>query len=142
MTVRTVIIASVCTAFLGACTQTPSHTAAAFASERVVCGKTIYGQECAQCHGIAGEGGGPAALGLGAAPPDLVGLNMRNGGQFPRAFVRQYVLGLTVENDLAGPMPDFARVGLRHVHPKGGADGEVLEADFESLLDYLETIQE
>ena len=39
-------------------------------------------------------------------------------------------------------MPDFARVGLRHVYPEGGADGEVLEADFEGLLDYLEAIQE
>ena len=38
-------------------------------------------------------------------------------------------------------MPEFARTGLRHVYPDGGADGEVLEADFEDLLDYLEAIQ-
>ncbi len=41
---------------------------------------------------------------------------------------------------MVGPMPDFARVGLSHVYPKGGANSEVLEADFEGLLDYLEAM--
>jgi mono/diheme cytochrome c family protein len=142
MQIRTFIIVGIGAAILTACTQATKDAQNAVASETVSRGQVVYAKECAQCHGTAGEGGGPASLGLGVVPPDLVGLSARNGGEFPRAFVRQYVLGLTEENDLAGPMPDFARVGLRHVYPKGGADGEVLETDFEGLLDYLEAIQE
>lgn len=136
MHIRTSVIAGIGAVMLTACTQSPMSP-----DNTVARGQVVYTKECAQCHGTAGKGGGPASLGIAVVPPDLVGLSMRNGGAFPRDFVRQYVLGLTEENDLAGPMPDFARVGLRHVYPKGGADGEVLETDFEGMLDYLETIQ-
>jgi len=141
MLIRTLIRSGFCTVMLAACQQIAADTGIAVTRDTVSHGQSIYAQECAQCHGPAGEGGGPATLGIGVVPPDLVRLSARNGGTFPRDFVRQYVLGLTEENDSAGPMPDFARVGLRHVYPKGGADGEVLETDFESLLDYLEAIQ-
>lgn len=139
MHLRTFIAAGIGAVMLTGCTQA---TGTSVASDAVSRGQVVYSKECAQCHGTAGEGGGPASLGLGVVPPDLLGLSTRNGGNFPRDFVRQYVLGLTEDNDLAGPMPDFARVGLSHVYPNGGADGEVLETDFESLLDYLEAIQE
>lgn len=142
MQIRTFMIVGIGAALLTACTQAMTDTDDNFSNDAVSRGQVVYEKECAQCHGSAGEGGGPASLGLGVVPPDLVGLSAGNGGDFPRAFVRQYVLGLTEENDLAGPMPDFARVCLRHVYPEGGADGEVLETDFEGLLDYLEAIQE
>lgn len=139
---RKSMIVGVAAALLTACTQATTDSDDDFSNDAVSRGKVVYQKECAQCHGAAGEGGGPASLGLGVVPPDLLELSAGNGGDFPRGFVRQYVLGLTEENDLAGPMPDFARVGLRHVYPEGGADGEVLETDFEGLLDYLEAIQE
>lgn len=104
-------------------------------------GQTIFAQECAQCHGAAGEGAGPASLGLGVAAPDLVGLTARNGGTFPRNYVRRFIMGIEQDDDPDAAMPAFSRVGLRHVYPDGGADGEVLEADFEALLSYLESIQ-
>ena len=139
---RTTIAASMGAVLLTACTHAIKPPKDTFANEAIARGQIVYAKECSQCHGAAGEGGGAASLGLGVVPPGLVGLSAGNGGRFPRAYVRQYVLGLTEDNDSAGPMPDFARVGLRHVYPKGGADGEVLETDFEGLLDYLEAIQE
>ena len=51
-------------------------------------------------------------------------------------------MGFLEKDDPASAMPEFASVGLQHVYPNGGADGEVLEADFEDMLDYLESIQE
>ena len=105
-------------------------------------GQVIYAKECAQCHGGSSEGAGPASLGLGFPPPDLVGLSARNDGIFPREFVRRFVMGLLEKDDPDAAMPEFAKVGLRHVYPEGGADGEVLEAAFEDLLDYLQSIQE
>jgi mono/diheme cytochrome c family protein len=104
-------------------------------------GQGIYLKECSQCHGTSGEGAGAASLGLGVTPPDLTGLSTGNDGAFPREFVRRYVLGLVEKTDPDAGMPEFAKVGLAHVYPKGGADGEVLEADFADLLDYLESIQ-
>ena len=104
-------------------------------------GQVIYAKECAQCHGAAGAGAGPASLGMGVPAPDLTGLSQRNDGYFPREFVRRFVMGLLEKDDPDAAMPDFASVGLRHVYPEGGADGEVLEADFEDLLDYLASIQ-
>ncbi|KIN69572.1 putative, cytochrome c family protein [Sulfitobacter donghicola DSW-25 = KCTC 12864 = JCM 14565] len=80
-------------------------------------------------------------MGLGVAPPDLTLLSAGNDGEFPREFVRRYVLGLVEKDDPEAAMPEFKTVGLRHVYPKGGADGEVLEADFSDLLEYLEKIQ-
>lgn len=104
-------------------------------------GMTIYAKECAQCHGPAGAGAGSASLGLGVPAPDLAGLRQRNDGVFPREFVRRFVMGLVEREDPDAAMPDFASVGLQHVYPEGGADGEVLESDFEDLLDYLASIQ-
>jgi mono/diheme cytochrome c family protein len=104
-------------------------------------GQGIYLKECSQCHGTSGEGAGPASLGLGVTPPNLTGLSAGNDGAFPAEFVRRYVLGLVAKTDPDAAMPEFSKVGLTHVYPNGGADGEALEADFEDLLAYLETIQ-
>jgi hypothetical protein len=74
-------------------------------------------------------------------PPNLSELALRNDGVFPREFVSRFVMGTLEKDDPDAAMPEFATVGLRHVYPDGGADGEVLEGDFADLLDYLETIQ-
>lgn len=130
------IFASACAVSLSACAPASSDN-----SDTRKRGQLVYAKECSQCHGTSGEGGGPASLGLGVAPPDLSGLKQRNDGHFPREFVARFVMGLLEKDDPSSPMPDFASVGLRHVYPEGGADGEVLEADLENLLDYLESIQ-
>ncbi|MGC1502698.1 MAG: c-type cytochrome [Sulfitobacter sp.] len=132
-----IVSVSICAVLLSACTQ--SSSASTDTSAR---GQLVYAKECSQCHGAAGEGGGPASLGLAVVAPDLIGLKQRNDGYFPREFVARFVMGLLEKDDPTSPMPDFASVGLRHVYPNGGADGEVLETDLEELLDYLETIQE
>ena len=105
-------------------------------------GQQIYAKECSQCHGATGEGGGPASFGLAMTPPNLTGLAQRNDGVFPRKFVGRFVMGFLEKDNPSGAMPEFTKVGLRHAYPNGGADGEVLEADFEDLLDYVESIQE
>lgn len=110
-------------------------------SQETARGKVIFEKECASCHGKDAKGGGPESLGIGVVPPDLTQLSLRNDGVFPREFVRRFVMGL-LENDSAEQtMPQFSKVGLRHVYPNGGADGEVLEADFADLMDYLSSVQ-
>ncbi|KEJ97798.1 Cytochrome C oxidase, cbb3-type, subunit III [Pseudosulfitobacter pseudonitzschiae] len=134
---RLTAIAGLSCVLLSACTEGQiGH------SDAVRAGQRIYAKECAACHGAHGEGAGSAALALGTIPPDLTGLKQRNDGYFPREFVRRFIMGRLEKDDPASPMPDFSTVGLRHVYPDGGADGEVLETDFANLLDYLEAIQE
>lgn len=121
---------------LSACAQASLGTSAAIKR-----GEFVYAKECSQCHGSKGEGGNNDIRGPGTTPLDLTKLAAFNGGAFPRDFVRRYVMGVVDKDDIDTPMPDFAVIGLRHVYPDGGADGEVLGADFEDLLDYLEAIQ-
>ena len=131
------IIATLCAALLLGC-----NGGIPDARADVESGRAIYAKECAQCHGINGDGAGAASLGLGVVPPDLVGLTGRNDGVFPREFVRRFVLGLLEKEDPDAAMPKFGTVGLQHVYPDGGAGAEVLHTDIASLLDYLETIQQ
>lgn len=137
MQASSIFIASTFAFLLSACNEASTD-----ARNAVKRGQFIYAKECSQCHGAEGKGAGSASLGLGVAAPDLTGLYQRNDNFFPREFVRRFVMGLLEKDDPDAAMPEFANVGLRHVYPNGGADGEVLEADFESLLDYLEAIQE
>lgn len=136
MRLRSFIATGLCAPALVACA-----TFFDFDADATARGRVIYATECAQCHGALGEGGGQASLGLGVVPPDLIRLAQRNDGVFPREFVRRFAMGLAEKTDPFSPMPDFATTGLRHVYPDGGADGEVLEGDFEDLLDYLASIQ-
>lgn len=136
MLTRSILIAGICAALASACSQISMDQRAALKH-----GKGIYLKECSQCHGTNGAGGGAASLGLGSTPPDLTGLSAGNDGIFPREFVRRFVLGLVEKTNPDAGMPDFSKVGLVHVYPKGGADGEVLETDFADLIDYLESLQ-
>ncbi|KEJ88543.1 c-type cytochrome [Sulfitobacter donghicola] len=136
MNIHPILLTSLCAVFLGACSLPTAEQ-----RQAIKHGQVIYAKECAQCHGPTGQGAGEASLGLGVAPPDLTLLSAGNDGEFPREFVRRYVLGLVEKDDPEAAMPEFKTVGLRHVYPKGGADGEVLEADFSDLLEYLEKIQ-
>jgi mono/diheme cytochrome c family protein len=133
---RSIIIAGVSAFALAGCLMGATDT-----GNTAQKGQLVYAKECSQCHGSRGQGSGDAALALAFAAPDLTLLKQRNDGVFSRDGVRRFVMGLPIDNDRLAPMPKFAAVGLRHVYPDGGADGEVLEADFDDLLDYLESIQ-
>lgn len=136
MHAHTIIIAGIGALILSACAQTSMDTRKALKH-----GQGIFLKECSQCHGTTGEGGGDASLGLGMTPPNLTQLSSRNDGEFPREFVRRFILGQVQQENPDNAMPEFAKVGLAHVYPDGGADGEVLETDFADLIDYIESIQ-
>lgn len=136
MHIHSFIVAGICGVLLSACTEELNDRDSA--EKR---GQAIYNKECSQCHGLSGEGSDTASSGLGAAQPDLTVLKEQNDGYFPRVSVRQFVMGAPENDSRTSVMPEFASIGLRHVYPNGGADGEVIETDFEDLLDYLESIQ-
>lgn len=56
-------------------------------------GKTLYGQNCAICHGAVGKGEGAFGDLLRSSVPDLTTLSSRNGGVFPFARVFETIDG-------------------------------------------------
>ncbi len=54
-------------------------------------GVDIYRAHCASCHGVAGQGDGPAASALNTELPDLSTITQRSGGVFPVGRVRKII---------------------------------------------------
>jgi mono/diheme cytochrome c family protein len=59
-------------------------------------GANLYRNNCAACHGMAGEGDGPVASAMRVTLPNLRTLASRNDGEFPRDAVTAYIDGRTV----------------------------------------------
>jgi hypothetical protein len=72
-----------------------AHTAAA-QPPATPDGANLYRNNCAACHGMAGEGDGPVASAMRVTIPNLRTLASRNDGEFPRDAVTAYIDGRTV----------------------------------------------
>ena len=59
-------------------------------------GVRMYRVYCASCHGIDGQGAGPAAPALKKAPPDLTRISARNKGQFPGYRIAHIIDGYEI----------------------------------------------
>ena len=55
-------------------------------------GKDLYTAYCASCHGMTGQGDGPAAPALKSAVPDLRTISRRNHGTFPQERIEKMIL--------------------------------------------------
>lgn len=56
-------------------------------------GEEMYKNYCAVCHGIDGQGNGPAAEALKVPPTDLTVLSQKNGGKYPAMKVAAVIRG-------------------------------------------------
>jgi mono/diheme cytochrome c family protein len=56
-------------------------------------GARLYRQNCASCHGMTGQGDGPVAERLKAAPRPLTTLARRHAGTFPTEYVYRIIDG-------------------------------------------------
>src|SRR5689334_8286124 len=52
-------------------------------------GKEMFATYCAVCHGVNGNGAGPAAAALKNRPTDLTRLSIKNGGKYPQFLVTE-----------------------------------------------------
>ena len=67
-------------------------------------GKREFESNCAVCHGVTGEGGGPyASVFMKTPPSDLTTIAKRNGGVFPLQRIYETVDGRGVEIQAHGP---------------------------------------
>lgn len=107
-------------------------------------GRKLYVENCAMCHGPAGLGDGPFARGLNPPPKNLTLIQVRNGGDFPRARVLSTLDGYT-RVDLPGHnMPEFGALLQGDPVPVDTGDGKPTPTPrkLAALLEYLESIQQ
>lgn len=105
-------------------------------------GRQVYLAQCAACHSADAEGGGPASMGLGVAPPDLTQLAALNGGTFPRNDVLTVIDGYTRRDHYNDPMPLFGAEDLgAFVQVEENGVSTPIPAHLLAVVTYLERIQ-
>lgn len=109
---------------------------------RAASGREDYMALCADCHGPAGLGDGPAAQ-PGAQPSDLTRIAARNGGEFPRNQVMSRIHGYTMGRS-DDPMPSFGDLLDSPMVRYDSGDGLLTPTPqrLVALSEYLETIQQ
>lgn len=101
-------------------------------------GAALYKAYCAACHGMDGKGGGPVAVALKSAPPDLTRIALRSNGIFPAQRVQRIITGEeplpaghgTREMPLWGPV--FSQIAW---------DQDLGRVRVDNLTRYLEKLQ-
>ena len=113
-------------------------------------GKREYESNCAVCHGVTGEGGGPyASVFMKTPPSDLTTIARRNGGVFPIQRVYETIDGRGREIQAHGPshMPIW---GADYVATANARMADITLASYPevyvrnrilALIDYLYRIQ-
>ncbi len=118
--------------------QAVGETGAKPSSPAPPSGAQLFGSFCANCHGAAGRGDGAMSGQLRRMPPDLTKFTARNGGVFPAEKVRRIIDGRDVMAHGDRSMPVWGNVFSR----QPGADDNTVAARIESLVAFLQSIQE
>lgn len=114
---------------------------AAAADDIVYDGGELYQANCANCHGVYGEGDGVVTPSLSVVLQDLRYLAERNDGEFPRWFVTEIIDGRELR--LAhGPdgMPVWGEAFTR-MEGYGSEAQNRVDRKIDALVNFLESIQ-
>ena len=100
-------------------------------------GKAMFDAYCASCHGLEGQGNGPAASALKVAPTDLSQLAHQNGGKYPSLVVINSIKDGTGNAHGSKDMPVWGPI-LLSVSPNGNP---VVQQRISNLTSYIESLQ-
>ncbi len=102
-------------------------------------GRALFAANCAACHGLTGNGDGPAAKSLEAELKPLSTLARRSGG-FPEDYVRRVIDGREeLRAHRKGAMPVWGTYfRMRH---EGIAPDASTETIIQFLVDYVRSLQ-
>jgi mono/diheme cytochrome c family protein len=105
-------------------------------------GQILFQTYCASCHGVLGDGNGPAAAALRTSPADLTRLTERHGLPLPRHTIAELIDGrLDVAAHGSREMPVWGEVFFPS-EPGGSPNRErAKQRSIQVIIDYLETIQ-
>ena len=100
-------------------------------------GVAMYQAYCGACHGVRGEGNGPAAPALKVAPTNLRTLAQRNKGVFPTAQVQAVLkFGVDYPAHGSGDMPVWGPT-FRAL----SSDTDMVTLRIANLTEYLKSLQ-
>ncbi len=104
-------------------------------------GPGMYRTYCAVCHGIRGQGDGPAAPAMRQKVSDLTVLSKKNGGKFPEEEVYASIAGdkdSKIQAHGASDMPTWGYVFRRDSKTPGDREAVVR---LKTLTAYVKSIQ-
>jgi mono/diheme cytochrome c family protein len=101
-------------------------------------GRDLFRAYCASCHGVTGEGNGPAAGALRQRPADLTMYTVQNGGTFPTAKLQRIVDGRDVMAHGSSDMPVW---GNAFRASREGLTEQAVRSRIEAIVQYVESIQ-
>jgi mono/diheme cytochrome c family protein len=103
-------------------------------------GAEVYRTYCVSCHGPAALGDGPLAASMTKKPANLTEIAKRNGGVFPSDLVFRTIDGRNKVRGHGGPdMPEW---GEAFAKSREAGDVERVTKVIQSLVDYLESLQQ
>lgn len=109
-------------------------------ADQVAEGKALYMRNCAACHGIKGDGNGPAAPALTTKASDLRFLWARYGNPLPQDQIARFIDGRA---DVIAHGPRDMPVWGDKVweYPEGTRNQNQVTPRVAALIDYLQSIQ-
>jgi mono/diheme cytochrome c family protein len=109
---------------------------------RKLSGMEMYGQLCASCHGVSGQGDGPVASLIKTGVPDLTRLAHRDGGEFPTDDVRRTIDGRWDRRAHgARDMPVWGWQFYNSANANDAEERAVVDSMIDRLVVYLRSIQ-
>jgi len=104
-------------------------------------GSALYSSHCSSCHGIYGDGYGPAAASIPQTIPDLRQIAASNGGTYPRELVARIIDGREIiDAHLSDTMPRWGQI-FEIVEGHSAGANRRIDENIEALVDYIESIQ-
>ncbi len=109
--------------------------------QHVAEGRALFESDCASCHGLTGDGGGPVAPYLAPKPPDLRRIAARRGGVFPHIEIEQIIDGRApIASHGTRQMPVWG-ASFREETELNETTEAVVQSRVVLLVNYLESIQ-
>ena len=133
-----IVVAAVLLVAIPAAAQTTTIKMVPITYTNPSAGDQMYAKYCASCHGIRGQGNGPAAPAFKHAPTNLTKLTQSYGGTYPRMLVYESVIeGGNVRGHGNAQMPVWGELFVR----MDGFHSQVPQMRLKALADYIETLQ-
>ena len=133
-----IVVAAVLLVAIPAGTQTTQVKLTPITYTNPTSGTEMYAKYCASCHGITGQGNGPAAPAFKHAPANLTKLTKSHGGKYPKTLVYESVIeGGKVPGHGSAQMPVWGSLFVQ----MDGFNSQLPQMRLKALTDYIESLQ-
>ena len=104
-------------------------------------GRKSFASNCASCHGLSAQGGGPTARALKTPPPDLTRIAARREGSFDVEELSRFIDGRLVPGAHGSREMPVWGSAFGGKYGGGETGDEISRGRIVALLEYLRTLQ-